>query len=155
MLAERGDVILCGGYDGAMAGVSRGASERGGQVVGVTVAPWVGRLSPNPYLSMEIAAGTLYERLESLIEGDAFIALPGGAGTLGEVALAWNLLQMELMPPKPIVLVGDAWRRMLDAFNEHLIVDDSDLALLHHVDTVEEAIAALDSPPAARGLWFG
>lgn len=155
LLAERGDTIICGGYDGAMAAVSRGARERGGHVVGVTVAPWATRLSPNPYLSDEIAAETLYERLESLIGGDALIALPGGAGTLGEVALAWNLRQMDLIAPKPIVLVGDVWRRMLDAFRRHLIVDDRDLGLLTWVGTVEEAIAAIDAAVESRGRWLG
>jgi len=59
MLAERGDVIVSGGYGGLMEAVSRGAHEVGGQVVGVTVAPWVGRIVPNRYLSEERSARTL------------------------------------------------------------------------------------------------
>src|SRR5947209_938402 len=42
LLAGRGDVIVSGGYGGVMEAVSRGAREVGGQVVGVTVAPWIG-----------------------------------------------------------------------------------------------------------------
>jgi uncharacterized protein (TIGR00730 family) len=155
LLAERGDVIVSGGYGGIMEAVSRGANETGGQVVGVTVAPWIGRLEPNRFLSEERSAKTLFERLEALIESDALIALPGGAGTLGEVALAWNLRQMELMADKPIVLVGDRWRRMLEAFRQHLIVNEHDLGLMVHVNSIEGALAALDIHSTATPQWLG
>jgi uncharacterized protein (TIGR00730 family) len=154
-LAERGDVIVSGGYGGIMEAVSRGAHEAGGQVVGVTVAPWVGRIEPNRYLSEERSARTLFERLEALIESDAMVALPGGAGTLGEVALAWNLRQMDLMAPKPIVLVGERWRAMVEAFRATLIIDDEDLALLVVVDSVEEVLPALEARAQAQPHWFG
>jgi uncharacterized protein (TIGR00730 family) len=156
MLAERGHVIVSGGYGGIMEAVSRGAHEIGGQVVGVTVAPWVGRLSPNPYLSEERSAQTLFERLEALVESDGLIALPGGAGTLGEVALAWNLRQMDLMPAKPVILVGEPWRHMIAAFEELLIVDERDLRLLTLVAGVDEALEALEAAgDGAAGRWLG
>lgn len=155
LLAERGDVIVSGGYGGLMEAVSRGAHEVGGQIVGVTVAPWIGRIAPNPYLSEERSAQTLFERLEALVESEALIALPGGAGTLGEVALAWNLRQMELMLPKPVILVGAVWQQMVEAFRNLLIVNERDLALLTLVDTVEEAVAALDQEVEAGGGWRG
>ena len=154
-LAQRGDVIVSGGYGGIMEAVSRGAHEAGGQVVGVTVGPWVGRLEPNAFLSEERSARTLFERLEALIESDALVALPGGAGTLGEVALAWNLRQMDLMAAKPIVLVGERWRRMVEAFRAHLIVGEHDLAFFSLVDAVDEVIPALDRHQAVTPQWFG
>jgi uncharacterized protein (TIGR00730 family) len=156
ILAERGHVIVSGGYGGIMEAVSRGAHEIGGQVVGVTVAPWVGRLAPNPYLSEERSAQTLFERLEALVESDGLIALPGGAGTLGEVALAWNLRQMELMPAKPVILVGESWRRMTAAFAELLIVDQRDLGLLSLASTIDEAVERLEQgAEEASGRWLG
>ena len=109
-LAERGDIVVTGGYGGLMEAVSRGAHGAGGEVVGITMAAWAGTLVANPYLSREQAAATLFARLEALIESDVLIALTGGAGTLGEVALAWNLIQMDLMA-KPLILVGPAWPR--------------------------------------------
>lgn len=156
MLAERGDVLVSGGYGGIMEAVSRGAHEVGGKVVGVTVAPWIGRIVPNRFLSEERSAATLFERLEALIESDALIALPGGAGTLGEVALAWNLRQMDLMPSKPVILVGEPWRRVFVALRENLIVNDTDLDLLTLVDTVEEAVGAIEAVSLAQGGdWRG
>lgn len=146
LLAQRGDILVSGGYGGLMEAASRGAHEAGGLVVGVTVAPWVGRVIPNIYLSEERSAETLFERLEALLESDALIALPGGAGTLAEVALAWNLHQMDLILPKPVILVGHAWRALIASFANLLFIDDRDLRLLTLVDTVEEATAALDNP---------
>ncbi len=145
LLAKRGHTIVSGGYGGVMEAVSRGAREAGGRVLGVTVAAWSQRLSPNIYLHEERPAATLFERLEALVESDALIALPGGAGTLGEVALAWNLRQMQLMPPKLIILVGVGWHRLVDAFSRELIVDERDLALLTLVENIQEAVAALTS----------
>lgn len=155
LLAGRGDTVLSGGYGGLMEAVSRGARGAGGHVVGVTVAPWVGRLAPNRYLSEEISSRTLFTRLEALVESEALIALPGGAGTLGEVALAWNLRQMDLMAAKPVILVGWSWQRLVAAFRDTLIIDEHDLELLTSVDTVEEAVAALDHfhPPSPQ--WHG
>lgn len=155
LLASRRDVIVSGGYGGVMEAVSRGAHEAGGQVVGVTVEPWIGRVVPNRYLSEERSARTLFERLEALVESDALIAAPGGAGTLVEVGLAWNLRQMELMPAKPVILVGDRWRRLVEAFRQDLIVNERDLALLTLVDTVDDAVAALDKISDIRGEWYG
>ena len=155
LLAERGDMIVSGGYGGIMEAVSQGAHEVGGQVVGVTVAPWIGRLEPNRFLSEEQSARTLFERLEALIASDALVALPGGAGTLGEVALAWNLRQMELMAPKPIVLVGSRWKSLVDGFREHLIIDEHDLALLVLVNTIEGVVPALDLHTTVSPQWFG
>lgn len=155
LLAKRGDIIVSGGYGGIMEAVSRGAHEAGGQVVGVTVAPWIGRLEPNRFLSEERSAKTLFERLEALIESDALVALPGGAGTLGEVALAWNLRQMELMAAKPIVLVGSRWHSMVDAFRENLIINEHDLALMAVVETIEGVVPALDVHSAAAPQWLG
>lgn len=155
LLAQDGHFIVSGGYGGVMEAVSRGAHEVGGRVIGVTVAPWAQRLAPNRYLSEERSAESLFERLEALVESDALIALPGGAGTLGEVALAWNLRQMELMPAKPVILVGESWRRMVEAFRELLIVNERDLGLLTLVDSIDDAISALDAVVGSGGGWRG
>ncbi len=144
LLASRGHTILSGGYGGVMEAVSRGAQEAGGHVVGVTVGAWSGRLVPNAYLSEELAAETLFARIEALVEADGLIALPGGAGTLGEVALAWNLSQTELMVRKPVILVGSGWASMVEAFRANLIVGEADLAMLRVVGTVEAAADALE-----------
>ena len=153
-LAGAGHTVMSGGYGGLMEAVSRGAHEAGGDVIGITMAAWVSRLKANQYVSQERAAKTLFARIQDLIEADCLVALSGGAGTLGEVALAWNLQQMDLMPKTPVILVGPVWEAMLDAFRSHLVVNDRDLAMLTWVSSVDDVMAKLESPMTSGG-WRG
>lgn len=119
LLAEHEHTVLTGGYMGTMEAVSRGASEAGGHVIGVTcidIEEWR-KSKPNQWVKEERRKQTLMERLMGLIEGcDAAIALPGGAGTLTEISLLWNLIIVESLPPRPIILVGSGWQSTFDQF---------------------------------------
>jgi uncharacterized protein (TIGR00730 family) len=123
LLAERGHVVLTGGYIGVMEAVSRGAHEAGGHVIGVTcveIERWRPRAA-NRWVKEEIKKETLIERLHTLIhESDAALALPGGAGTLTEIALMWNLMIVESMHRRPLILVGDGWQSTFDQFFREL-----------------------------------
>jgi predicted Rossmann-fold nucleotide-binding protein len=66
---------------------------------------------------------TLVERLQVLIrECDAAIALPGGPGTLTEIALMWNLMIVESMRRRPLVLVGNGWQSVFEQLFKSLDV---------------------------------
>lgn len=143
LLAEAGYTVCTGGYAGVMEAISRGASEAGGTVVGITVEPWSSRLRPNAWLTRELAAAHLFERMSHLISSDAYIAMPGGPGTLGEVALTWNLFQTESIPLRPLILVGEAWRRVIQCLQTGIRVEPRDLELLRFADTVDEIVPML------------
>jgi hypothetical protein len=117
MLAARGHAILTGGYRGTMEAVSRGASEAGGRVIGVTCAE-IERWRPvrvNQWVTEEWKRETLVDRLATLIgECDAALALPGGPGTLTEIALTWNLMIVGSIHRRPLILIGGAWERLFD-----------------------------------------
>ncbi len=119
LLAEHGHAVLTGGYMGTMEAVSRGACEAGGHVIGVTcedIEAWR-KTSANAWVKEERRKKSLIERLQALIEGcDAAIALPGGAGTLTEISLLWNLMIVESLPPRPLILVGRGWQSTFDQF---------------------------------------
>jgi uncharacterized protein (TIGR00730 family) len=119
LIAERGHAVLTGGYMGTMEAVSRGASEAGGHVIGVTcidIEEWRGA-TPNQWVKEERRKKSLIERLQVLIEGcDAAIALPGGAGTLTEISLMWNLMIVESLSPRTLTLVGSGWQSTFDQF---------------------------------------
>ena len=119
LLAQRGHAVLTGGYMGTMEAVSRGACQAGGHVIGVTcedIETWR-NTSANQWVKEERKKKTLMERLQALIEGcDAAIALPGGAGTLAEISLMWNLMIVESLPPRPLILVGRGWQSTFDQF---------------------------------------
>ena len=107
LLAQRGHTVLTGGYMGTMEAVSRGASDAGGHVIGVTcedIEAWR-KTSANPWVKEERRKKSLIERLQALVEGcDAAIALAGGAGTLTEISLLWNLMIVESLPRRPLIM---------------------------------------------------
>jgi uncharacterized protein (TIGR00730 family) len=142
LLAEGGYAVCSGGYAGLMEAVSRGAAEAGGLVVGVTVKSWASR-QPNAWLGEEIAAEHLFERLLRLTESDAYVALSGGLGTLGEVALAWNLFQTESIPRRPLILVGHTWTRLVAHLTAELRVEPGDLELVQFAESVDDVVPLL------------
>ncbi|MGE5776684.1 MAG: LOG family protein [Chloroflexota bacterium] len=119
LLAERGHTVLTGGYIGTMEAVSRGANEAGGHVIGVTcedIEVWR-PTKANAWVLEEIRRKTLMERLHTLIhEADAALALPGGPGTLAEISVMWNLMIVESLHRRPLILIGDGWQSVFDQF---------------------------------------
>jgi len=118
LLALGGHTVLTGGYIGTMEAVSRGANEAGGHVIGVTcddIEAWRA-VKPNAWVQEERRFATMQERLNELIHAcEAAIALPGGPGTLTEIALAWNLMIVNSIPPKPLILIGAGWKSVVES----------------------------------------
>ncbi len=148
-LAERGHTVLTGGYMGTMEAASRGAHEAGGHVIGVTcedIEAWR-NTRHNQWVKEERRKRTLFERLQGLIEGcDAAIALGGGAGTLVEVSLMWNLMIVESLPRRPLILVGRGWQSILDQFFDefHTYLPSYQRELLYFAKDVHTAVKMLD-----------
>ena len=144
LLAERGYTICTGGYLGVMEGASRGAREGGGRVLGIVMNQF--KSEPNRYLTDKVASAHFYERLQNLIERSVgFIALRGGAGTVTELSLVWNKLQTRVIGPRPLVLLGDCWPKVVEAFRQYLVVSEADVALLRFVSTPEEAVGVIEA----------
>jgi hypothetical protein len=151
LLARAGYAVLSGGYNGSMAAVSRGAADAGGRVIGVTCAVF-DPLPPNPWLTEEIKAPTMLDRLKIMMErSDGFVAVRGGIGTLSEVTLAWSLLQTRSQAGKPLVLLGGDWQAIVDAFRAHSDLGGSIAALARIVHSPADVLAALAAPPTPPG----
>jgi len=154
LLAEAGHTILTGGYVGTMEAASRGAAEGGGHIIGVTCAEiedWR-KSRINPWVQEEWRCMTLFERLSKLIENcQAAIALPGGAGTLVEVSLTWNLLIIQAIPPRPLVLVGPGWQSVFDQFFSSLgpFTSLPDRRLLHFAPDIHSVLHQINLSNAA------
>jgi len=148
LLASAGHIVLTGGYIGTMEAVSRGAAEAGGHVVGVTcdeIEKWR-PVTPNAWVKEERRFATLQERLNELVRGcDAAIALPGGPGTLTEIALTWNLMIVHALKPKPLILVGAGWeavvRVLYNSFEDY--IPPVQRALLAFAPDAESAVNRL------------
>ncbi len=153
-LAQLGFVVQTGGYSGVMEGASRGAAEAGGHVIGVTCDQIESfrPLGANQWVEEEVRQPTLRLRVLHLVENcDAIIVLPGGIGTLSELALAWSFVQVGEIDPKPIIPVGGLWQRMLAAFVDNAYVRPEHLALLSPARTSVEAVAVLQKSLLRRG----
>ena len=150
LLAERGHIVLTGGYIGTMEAVSRGAKEAGGHVIGVTcedIEEWR-KVKANAWVMEEIRKKTLVERLHTLIhESDAAFALPGGAGTLAEVSLMWNLMIVESLHRRPLILIGRGWQSTFDQFfnefNSYMTAPQREI--LKFAKDVQTAVEQLES----------
>lgn len=141
LLAKNGFTIANGGYGGTMLAVGKGVAEAGGHVIGVTCTAFK-RGKANEYVKEEISTSCLEERLAKLIElGDAYLVLPGGTGTLLELADVWEHKNKGFSnADKPIILIGTFWRPLL----EMMAAADADSTVhVEHAETVEDAVERL------------
>lgn len=137
-LAEAGFTICTGGYLGVMEAASRGAREKGGRVLGIVMNQF--KSEPNRFLTDKVATDHFYDRLQNLITRSVgFVALRGGMGTVTEISLVWNKLQTGVLEKRPLVLVGDCWKQVVAAWQENLVVSDSDVLYLDFAETAEDA----------------
>lgn len=137
-LAKAGFTICTGGYLGVMEAASRGARDAGGRVFGIVMNQF--KSEPNRYLTDKVATNHFYERLQNLITRSVgFVAFRGGMGTVTEVSLVWNKMQTKVLESRPLVLVGDCWPKVVEAWKENLVVSEKDLKLLSFAPNAEEA----------------
>ena len=137
-LAEAGFTICTGGYLGVMEAASRGAREKGGRVLGIVMNQF--KAEPNRFLTDKVATDHFYDRLQHLITRSVgFIAVKGGMGTVVELALVWNKLMTNVLEPRPLVLLGDCWPPVVEAWKENLVVTDKEISLLSFAGTADEA----------------
>ena len=152
-LAEAGFVVATGGYGGTMAAVSQGAAEANGHVIGVT-SGHMERYRPMPaneWVVEEIRHESQRDRLLHLVlNNDAMIALPGGIGTLSEVALAWSLLQTGEIAARPLVLLGPLWRETIRVYAQAEYIRPRDMDLVYLATSPETAVAYVKQSLAAR-----
>jgi len=138
LLAQAGFTIANGGYGGTMLAAAKGASEAGGEVIGVTCSAFKNSTA-NEYVRREIVTGSLDERLDTLIKlGQGYVVLGGGTGTLLELAKVWELKNKGfLKTDKPIILLGGFWKPLV----ELVATDDPDSSRhVKQVDRPEQAV---------------
>ena len=122
LLAEAGYAVCNGGYGGLMEASARGAREAGGHTVGITCVIWP--RPANPYIVEEVRTQDFPGRLMTLIErGDAYIVLPGGTGTLAELALVWEMMNKGSLAKtvggrKPLLVMAPYWQPVIDCLQQ-------------------------------------
>jgi hypothetical protein len=147
-VARLGFTVMTGGGPGLMEAANRGAREAGGRSVGCNIR-LPAEQAPNPYLDRWVICRHFFVRKVLLFKYSyAFVALPGGLGTLDELFEALTLVQTGKIENFPVILIGSAfWRPLVDLLDRMVIehtIDAADLKLLLVTDDLDEVAEHLD-----------
>lgn len=158
-LANAGYPVIVGGGPGIMEAANKGAFEAGGRSVGLNIQ-LPSETTNNKYQTHSLQFEYFYSRKATFfMHSAAYIALPGGFGTLDELFEAITLVQTRKIPPAPIVLVGsEFWSGLIEWIKEQLIshafISPNDVNLItitDDVDTVMKMINECFTPLAIEG----
>ena len=160
-LAEAGFTVMTGGGPGIMEAANRGAKDAGGYSVGSNITLPVEQ-KPNRYLDRFVEFRYFFVR-KMLLEkySYAFVAMPGGIGTLDEVFETAVLIQTGKMKEFPFVLMGKAfWSPLIDYLRQSLLtagtVDAPDVTRFVVTDSPDEAVAVIRERAMKQfGLTYG
>ncbi|MHC1710715.1 MAG: TIGR00730 family Rossman fold protein [Solidesulfovibrio sp.] len=146
MLCRAGYSVITGGGPGLMEAANKGAAEADGESIGLHIHLPLEQ-KPNPYLTIRSDYRYFFVRKLMFIKyAMAYIAMPGGFGTLDELSEALVLIQTKRIKPFPIVFMGSAfWSGLIDWFRSTLVtrgyLSKDDMELFTVLDTPEEAVA--------------
>ena len=149
-LARAGYAVMTGGGPGLMEAANRGAKEAGGFSLGCNIQ-LPREQKPNDYLDKFIEFEHFFVRKVMLVKySSAFVVMPGGYGTLDEAFEVATLIQTGKLERFPIIgLGGDFWTQLRKFARETMIgegvISPEDIAFIHPVESVEEAVNFL--PP--------
>ncbi|MFQ5747794.1 MAG: LOG family protein [Gemmatimonadota bacterium] len=149
-LAAMGCDIVTGGGPGLMQAANEG--ERLGDVLGRTRSYGLNvelphEQAPNPFVEKLYHHGTFFSRLHHFVRlSSAFVVMRGGVGTTLEAMLVWQLRQVGHLYDRPLILVGDMWKHLVEwgrrewMDGDRRLADPRDLELPVCVDSVDAAV---------------
>jgi uncharacterized protein (TIGR00730 family) len=161
-LAEMGCDIITGGGPGLMQAANEGAGAAGApernRSVGIRVElPF--EQQANPFVTEAFEHKTFFTRLHHFVlTSDAFIVVPGGIGTVLELTMIWQLLQVRHVENTPLILVGKMWADLVLWARTHLLTTNppltnpEDMSIPICVNTADEAIRLVQEHHAR---WLG
>jgi uncharacterized protein (TIGR00730 family) len=148
-VSSLGFTVLTGGGPGLMEAANRGARDAGGRSVGCNIE-LPHEQAPNPYLDRWITCHYFFVRKVLLFKYSyAFVALPGGLGTLDELCEALTLIQTGKIRGFPVVLIGTTyWQPFVGLLQEMMgsgAIGPADLQLMKITDDLDEAMQHLET----------
>jgi uncharacterized protein (TIGR00730 family) len=160
-LAKAGFTVMTGGGPGIMEAANRGAKDAGGRSIGCNIK-LPKEQKPNSYLDQWITFRHFFVRKVMLVKYSyAFIALPGGFGTLDEIFETATLIQTLKIREFPLVLMGkEYWRPLLEFLSEKMVqegtIEQADLDRFIVTDSPREAVESItEIAKRAFGLTYG
>jgi hypothetical protein len=146
--SELGCDIVTGGGPGLMQAANDGAASAGksGRSMGIRVdLPFEQEV--NPFVQQAFEHKTFFSRLHHfVIASDAFVVVPGGIGTVLEMLMIWQLLQVRHIENVPLILVGKMWQGLVEWSTQSMLdprlqlANPEDLMIPQCLDTADEAI---------------
>lgn len=160
-LARAGFTVMTGGGPGLMEAANRGAKDAGGMSVGCNIDLPKEQL-PNSYVDRWITFRHFFVRKLMLVKYSyAFIAMPGGFGTLDEIFEVATLVQTDKIKQFPIVLIGrEYWGPLMDFLRSRPLsagtIDQLDYERFLVTDSPEEAVRSVTDVALGQfGLSYG
>ena len=145
LFAKNDFAVITGGGGGVMEAANKGAAEAGGTSAGLNIRlPF--EQTPNPYANVKLEFNYFFIRKVMFIKyAAAYIAMPGGFGTLDELFEVITLVQTHRIKPLPIILVGrDHWSGLKEWVEARLLADklvsEDDLDIFQILDDPEEIV---------------
>lgn len=148
-LAEASFIVVDGGGPGAMRAATEGAHLGGGKVTGVTFYPkdameFEGR-DPENKFDEEIKTQNYVERTLTLMkEGQVYVIFKGGTGTISEFGMAWGLAKLYFGHHKPLILYGQFWEKIIEVFQENMLLRPEELEVYKIVNSPQEVLQAIN-----------
>ncbi|MHC4976113.1 MAG: LOG family protein [Planctomycetota bacterium] len=169
-LVKQGFTVMTGGGPGVMEGANRGAQEADGRSLGINIV-LPHEQSANPYVDKVVTFKYFFVRKVMLVKYSyAFIALPGGFGTMDEIFETATLIQTGKISRFPLVLMGrEYWAPLIDFVRETmleegtigaediqnvLITDDPDEAALKVREYGMKHLGLKEKPPKKPLGWL-
>src|SRR5436305_10113155 len=161
-LAELGCDIITGGGPGLMQAANEGAAAadapQRNRSVGIRVElPFEQEV--NPFVEQAFEHKTFFTRLHHFVlTSDAFVVVPGGIGTVLELAMVCQLLPVRHVHDVPLILVGKMWADLVEWARTHLLTtrpplaNPEDMTIPRCVNTADEAVALIREHHAR---WLG
>lgn len=147
-LAKEGYSVFTGGGPGIMEAGNKGAYEAGGDSVGLNIELPMEQ-SSNPYITELINFHYFFARKVMFVKyASGFIIFPGGFGTMDELFEALTLVQTEIIPTFPVVLVGEEyWAGLITWLKDVMLtrgnINQADLNLYTVRETVDDIVAPI------------
>lgn len=142
-IAERGWTVVTGGGPGTMEAANKGAYDVDPNLSEAQAIYLPFEDEVNKYVSEYKQHKDFFSRLETFSECDAFIITPGGIGTLLEMSLIYQLVQVSHLEQKPIICVGRMWRTLKHWIEDEMVdngfLNNKEMKLIHYVDRFSEA----------------
>lgn len=149
-LAGMGCRIITGGGPGLMRAANEGAMAANPDdpqaSVGVRIE-LAHEQDTNAFVGQAYRHRTFFSRLHNFVwMSNAFIVVPGGIGTLLEMAMVWQLLQVQKLYDTPFIVVGDMWKDLIEWATGHMtgpklkLADPVDMTIPVCVPSMDVAI---------------